>query len=304
MDRSETETQSRHSCIAKVIAHRSIWTQNARESRWYLVIRDGIDQGSSYMDKQDLIAAIGKSGGKQRALDEADDLWARIDCLSKAGRYDRLVSSLTKANNKSNFLALVLETNFAYQFESQGLDLTYEVQQGSKNAGSIDFLRRRPNGDNVYFEVRLLQQALTITESIKAQLLKSQMYHYIMGWQDEQHEVIRLQNTILGKVQDKNGTPIKFFSTDANVVNIVVVDTTDSTLGTTDLHDCKLVTHGDPDVEEVYRRRIFGLFQETRPEYPRHIQELAVRYAHIRRTLHGVLFLFKKPNTGEVAPPI
>ncbi len=149
------------------------------------------------MDKQDLIAAITKSGGKQRTLDEADDLWAKIDCLSKTGRYGRLVSSLAKANNKGNFLALVLEANFAYQFESQGLDLTYEVHQGSKNAGSIDFLRKTPSGDSVYLELRLLQQALTITESIKAQLQKSRVYHYIMAGVDEQYEIIRLQNTIL-----------------------------------------------------------------------------------------------------------
>jgi len=109
---------------------------------------------------------------------------------------------------------------------------------------------------------------------------------------------VRLQNTILGKVQDKNGKPIKFFSTDANAVNIVVVDATESVLGTVDINDCKLATYGDPGVEEGYRRQVFGLFQEDRPEYPQRIHDLAAKYSHIRNTLHGVLFLFKEPDTG------
>ena len=33
--------------------------------------------------------------------------------------------------------------------------------------------------------------------------------------QDVQKEVVRLQNTILGKTRDKSGKPIKFFSTEA-----------------------------------------------------------------------------------------
>ncbi len=59
-----------------------------------------------------------------------------------------------------------------------------------------------------------------------------------------------------------------------------------------------LATHGDPGVEEVYRRQAFGLFQEDRPEYPQRIHDLAAKYSHIRKTLHGVLFLFKEPETS------
>jgi hypothetical protein len=122
-----------------------------------------------------------------------------------------------------------------------------------------------------------------------------------MDGQDEQDEVVRIQNTVLGKVQDKNGNPIKFFSTAADAVNIVVVDATNSIMGTIDIQDCILATHGDPGVEVVYRRQVFGLFQEDKPEYPQHIHALSAKYAHIRSTLHGVLFLFKKPDTGVLA---
>jgi hypothetical protein len=67
-------------------------------------------------------------------------------------------------------------------------------------------------------------------------------------------------------VQDRHGNPIKFFSTDPDVLNVVVVDATKSILGIIDIYDCLLATYGDPAVDEVYRRGIFGLFQEDRPE--------------------------------------
>jgi hypothetical protein len=121
------------------------------------------------LDKQALIDAISRSGGKQNALDEAEALWVKIDCLQQTGRYGPLLSQLDKANDKSNFLALVLEANFAYQFESQGLELTYEVKHDVQHKSSIDFLRKAPSDDSVFLELRLLQQAQSITNSINVQ---------------------------------------------------------------------------------------------------------------------------------------
>src|SRR6266496_2205157 len=109
------------------------------------------------MTKQELIDVIRASGGKHSALGEADDLWLRVDFLKKTGRYDQLLLSLANTNNKGNFLALVLEANFAYQFELRGLALSYEVRQDAREASSIDFLREIPKGDRLYFELRLLQ---------------------------------------------------------------------------------------------------------------------------------------------------
>ena len=246
------------------------------------------------MNKQALIDAIRRSGGKRWALDEADDLWVRLDFLQKTGRYGQLLSGLANANNKSNFLALVLEANFAHQFESKGLPLVYEVQQDAQKTSSVDFLRKISGGPEVYFELRLLQQAQSIAESINVQLQKWGIYRFFMGGGDEQKEVLRLQNTIVSKVQDKSGKPVKFFPTSPAAVNVVVVDASDSILGMLDVHDCMLATHGDPAVEEIYRRQVFGLFQDDRPEYPQRIHDLATKFRHIRTTLHGVLFLFKE----------
>ena len=145
------------------------------------------------MDKQALIDAIRRSGGKQSALDETDVLWAKINHLQKAGRYKQLLSQLTNANDKSNFLALVLEVNFAFQFELQGLELAYEVKQDAKRKSSIDFLRKTAGGERVFFELRLLQQAKSITDLINSQLQKCSIYRVEMGWQDEKDEVVRLR---------------------------------------------------------------------------------------------------------------
>src|SRR5689334_4018490 len=96
------------------------------------------------MDKQALVDAIRSSGGKQWALAEVDDLWPRVELLQNTGRYGSLISQLAAANDKNNFLALVLEVNFAYQLESQGKQLAYEVKQNAGKPSTVDFLRQTP----------------------------------------------------------------------------------------------------------------------------------------------------------------
>jgi hypothetical protein len=253
------------------------------------------------MDKQALVDAIRNSGGKRWALAEVDDLWPRIELLQNTGRFGSLISQLAAANDKSNFLALVLEANFAYQFESQGLQLAYEVKQEPGKPSTVDFLRQTPAGKRAYLELRLLQQRKSIKDMIDEQLQKYGIYKVLLGGDDEKREVERLQNTILAKVQDAKGAPIKFFSTDPDVLNIVVVDVSETILGTIDLYDCLLATYGDPAVDEVYRRNVFGLFQEDKPEYPLRIHNLATKYAHLRSRIHGVLFLFRQPDSGVIA---
>jgi hypothetical protein len=253
------------------------------------------------MDKQALIDAIRNSGGGQNALDEADELLSRINYLQQTGRYGQLVSQLTRANDKSNLLALVLEANFAYQFESTGRELAYEVKQDAQQKGSIDFLRKAPSGASVFFELRLLQQTQRITEEINEQLRRTDAYTLMKGGQFEQAEIVRIQTTMLSKTQNPDGKPIKFFSTAAGTVNVVVVDATDANLGMIDVHDCKLAVYGDPSVNEFCRRQIFGLFQNDKPEYPERIHDLASKFSHIKQTLHGIMFLFKERHTGLIA---
>ena len=253
------------------------------------------------MNKQELTDAIRNSGGKQWALAEVDDLWERVELLQNTGRYGALLSQLAATNDKSNFLALVLEVNFAYQFESQGSQFAYEVKQDAGKPSTVDFLRQTATGKRVYVELRLLQQRKSITTMIDDQLLKHGISKLLLGCDDEKREVERLQGTILAKVQDRKGRPIKFFSTEPDTLNVVVVDVSDTILGTIDVYDCLLATYGDPAVDEVYRRDLFGLFQEDKVEYPQRIHDLAAKYAHIRSRVHGVLFLFREPGSGILA---
>lgn len=221
------------------------------------------------MDKQDLIDAIKRSGGTTNALDEADALWVRLDDLQQTGRYQKLLSQLAKVNDRSIFIALILEVNFPYQFESQGLELYYEQKQDYEQSNSIDFRRMAPSGDMVYFELRLLQQRKCITESINAQMQNDQCYEYSICGQGEKDEIVRIQKTVLGKVQDRNGNPIRFRSNSIDDVNIVAVDVTGSNLGTIDLVDCILATSGDPGVDKFFGGRCLDCFRSPNREIRR-----------------------------------
>src|ERR1039457_3897475 len=216
----------------------------------------------SNVNKQSLIDAIQDSGGSQSALDEVDDMWVRVDHLDKTGRYGALLSQISNANDKSNLLALTLELNFAYQFESVGLELTYEVSQDAQQNSTIDFLRVSPGGEQVFLELRLIQQPQDIAESIAGQIENTERYKIALDAED-----------------------------DHNAINIGVVDIADCMLGMMDIHDCMLACHGDSGVEEPYQRGVFGLFQPNMPHFPQSIHDIAKRYAHIRGTIHGILFL-------------
>ena len=61
-----------------------------------------------------------------------------------------------------------------------------------------------------------------------------------------------------------------------------------------------LAMYGDQHVPESARRGIFGLFQESRPEYPAHIQQVARDFVAFRESIHAVLFLRKVPPQSSI----
>ena len=248
------------------------------------------------MDKSTLHTVVEKFGGTDD--DEIEGLLEKLNYIENTGKYGRLMKSISSANDKSNFLADVFEATFAFQFESSKLSLEYEVKQNATDNSSIDFLRRMGSGISIYLEARLLQQDNATDQSIRNQLESNNFYQIAMNGNDDHDSIIRLQNVILSKVQKKDGTPTKFLRVDKDIVNIVVIDVSDLILGTIDFYDCLLATHGDPYVEEVYRRGVFGLFQEPLSGYPQEIKKIAISYKHIRNTLSGILFLFKSKNSG------
>jgi len=250
------------------------------------------------IDRPTLEAAIKASGGAPQPDDQVKSLLGKLRMLEVTGRYEALIKVLTMANNTSNFLAHLFEATFAHQFETAGMHLTYEVKQISKQSSSIDFRLEGQTGDTVFFELQLQQQDQATANNIAQQLAVGSSYATMKNGHGEAADIYRLQSTILRKVQKPDGTPVKFVQAGAGVVNIVVVCISDILLGTPDKFDCLLTTYGDPEVPEHCRRGVFGLFQNTKTEYPENFQARAAKYAHIKAILHGVMFLFRPNDSG------
>jgi hypothetical protein len=248
------------------------------------------------MDEKELLAVITKSGWKGAWEEQIEGLLSKIRLLETKGRYRKLLTSLSAANDRSNLLASVLEATIAFQFESAGIELKYEIRQDPDKDSSIDFCWKTATGRTAYIEVRLLQQDRTTADSIADQLRITNAYRIAKNGQDEMQDIVRVQRAILEKVQKAEGVPTKFVATNPNEINIVAVDASQIILGAFDTDDCKLVALGDPAVNSVYRRGIFGLFQEPRPEDPEFIQSRAQSFSRLRTTLHGLMFLFRRPQ--------
>lgn len=252
-----------------------------------------------FIDRPTLEAAIQVSGGAQQPDDQIDALLAKLQALNSTGRYGALLTTLVKANNKSNFLAFLLEVTFAHQFEAAGMPLAYEVKQAADMTSSIDSKLNAWTGDAVFFELQLLQQDQPTSNDIAKQLAAGPAYTAMKDGDGEAADIFRLQSTILRKVQKLDGMPVKFLQAGPGTVNIVVVCISDILLGTPDEFDCVLAMYGDPEVPEHCRRGVFGLFQDSKPGYAEELQARAANYAYIKGTLHGVLYLFR-PDGSDV----
>src|ERR1700675_3089531 len=91
------------------------------------------------IDKQALEAAILRSGWSGVWEDQLDCLWSKLQLLITKGTYRKLLSNIEKANDRSNFVASVLEATIAFQFESAGILLDYEIKQASNHKSPLDF---------------------------------------------------------------------------------------------------------------------------------------------------------------------
>ena len=250
------------------------------------------------IDRSILEAAIQASGGARQPDNQVDGLLAKLLSLEVTGRYGALFKTLIKTNNKSNFLAVLLEATFASQFENADMPLEYEVKQASDDPSSIDFKLAGKTGDTVFFELQLQQQDQPTADNIAKQLAAGPVYEVVKSGGKEVDEIFRLQSTILRKVQKPDGTPIKFLQSGTGIVNIVVVCISDILLGTADAFDCLLTMYGDSGVPEQCRCGVFGLFQEPKAGDTNEFQTRAAKYAHVMSTVHGVLFLFRPDGSG------
>jgi hypothetical protein len=224
----------------------------------------------------------------------------KLDFLQKTNRYSRLISGLLDANNRANLRSLVLEVTFAFQFETAGMPLQYEVRQRPNDETSVDFRRQAESGKQLCIEMRLVQQRQVLTNLFEQQLRESDYFGTVLDDVDDRAETLRLQRLVLEKAVNSRGELIKFQPDSANSHNIIAIEVSELHLGMIDANDCLLACYGDPAVNALMRRHLFGLFQEPSQEYPRHIRDVAERFAPFRKTVHAVLFLRKVPPASPI----
>lgn len=261
------------------------------------------------MEKSTLEAIVKKIGGFSDGND-IDALLEKINYLEATQRYSELIKRILPANDVGDFLGSIFETNIAYQFESNQLKLEYGVKQNKNHGSDVDLLMRMDSGLSVYFEAKLLQQDISTSQRINEQLNRSSFYSVCMDGDTINGSIFRLQSTIISKIQKADGTPIKFFSTDHEALNIVVINVSELILGTVDIFDCLIAAHGGRYVQEIlgagyanwmHGKEVIGLFQVRPSKCSIDDNNIYSVYERARTILHGILFLFKGPDSGVLS---
>lgn len=251
------------------------------------------------MEKSTLNAIVKKIGGFSDDND-IDAFLEKINYLETTQRYGELIKRILPANDVGDFLGSVFETNIAYQFESNQLKLEYGVKQNKSHGSDIDLLMRMDSGHSVY----------STSQRINEQLNKSSFYSVCMNCDTINRSIFRLQSTIISKIQKVDGTPIKFFSNDHAVVNIVVINVSELMLGTIDIFDCLIASYGSRYVQEILGngyanwvpgKEVVGLFQVMPYKCSNDENNIYAVYERARNILHGILFLFKAPDSGVLS---
>lgn len=225
----------------------------------------------------------------------------KLELLRSTKRYGRLLRSLFSSKDIAEFNAYVFEVLFAYDFESKGQPLSYEVRQMVSGKSSIDFCCSFDSKRKVYFELHLVKQRAWITASEEAELKAYNSFEIELGGNDEREEIIRLQNILLNKCQDATGMPIKFRDASEGIYNLMVVNISEIQLTMFDEWDAGLAAYGDPCVPLFCRRGLFGLFQNLNANFNRDEEELYEKFEHFRKTVCGILFVkFSKSNLGKI----
>lgn len=73
--------------------------------------------------------------------------------------------------------------------------------------------------------------------------------------------------------------------------NFIVVYVSELQLDMFDKEDCRLTMRGDPNVPEICRRGIFGLYQPLSQNAPPWVKKYYDKFRHFRETIHGVVFI-------------
>jgi hypothetical protein len=214
----------------------------------------------------------------------------KLEILSETNNYSKLLRALFASKDLSEFNSYVFEVLFAYDFQSKGQSLKYEVVQLSDDNSTVDFCYEFDE-IKIYIELRLVQQRNRITRSINAQLAMNNSYQIELGGDDDFEETIRLQNLMFSKCQRSDGTPIKFRKSINDTLNFIAVNLSELHLGMVDKYDCRLTMYGDNGVPLFCRRGVFGMWQDLSHASSEAERKYFSKFRYFRETIHGVLFV-------------
>mgnify|MGYP001584904013 CR=1 FL=1 len=253
--------------------------------------------------KEDIQTNLDKSLSKfgRHIQERSNNITVFIDklvFLFETSRYDKLLNNLFSASGLDRFNDIVFEALFAYDFESKGHKLDYEVEKIPESGSSIDFCYKLDNQIEMCFELLRKRDTKRITTIQKTE-------HYIK-WEtysnevDDRNSKINLRNALIGKCV-KNGKPIKFSKGKKGTYNFIVVNVEDFHFGHITEEDCILVMYGISFVKTSIQTNesilfywnydIFGLFENLRPNSTDKDKEYYNESQHFRETIHGVLFV-------------
>jgi integrase len=259
-------------------------------------VRGSTEATPSSITLSELQRIIVQCGGQDYAREYAAPLLERIQVLEARRSYRAMLEPLRSAHDQADLRGRLLEVNLAYQFEAAGITPNIAAKQGG--TGDIDFqFNIGPHA--LFVESKLLRQDDATAAQINAQLNTAGTYSVV---RDSDSDLIQKANTKKFKARP-----------DANWVNLVAVDVSETQLGTVDTYDCVLAAAGNAAVAALCaegvtanflrRNEVIGVFEESaltvtagQKEWAAAIDQLVTWEAHPRDYLHGALFLFRYPT--------
>lgn len=252
------------------------------------------------MTEAELKAIIQVAGGGCWALDYAEEFLEKINRLEATGDYASLFAHLQRAKESGDFRGRVLEVNFADRFVEKNIELQYGAKQGV--SGDVDFCWC-VNGDQVFIEMKLLGQDQETKDATAQQLKDTGFYSTLIS--DDTKDVARIQRDIVQKSSTRKFNP----KPEQSWVNLVAVDVSELQLGTVDVGDCLLAAGGNELVKRhchpaIQRTTVVGIFEPVDKTLTAEQADWVKCYhgisdantPHPRGYIHGVLFLFRKPQ--------
>lgn len=252
------------------------------------------------MRLDELQKIIVAAGGSTNALDYAEALLLKVNRIEVTNRYRALLKQLCSVREQGDLRGRLLEINFADQFLQKCVELDYGAKQGL--TGDVDFCWSVA-GHQVYFEIKLIGQDRATRDAITAQLERQGASVTFLA--EDIRDVARLQSDLMLKASAR-----KFnVAPESHWINLVAIDVTELQLGSVDICDCLLTAGGNTLASKhcdsaVLRAGVVGMFEvlpaesidAEQKDWIARVQRLDDGAIHPRNYIHGVIFLFRKPE--------